>query len=118
MKKKFDSKKTVFLIDGSSFLYRAYYGLRPLHDPQGHQVQAVYGFVRMINKLVDMFSPEYMALVWDSPGKTERHELFPAYKATRQAPPSDLFTQKEIICQYADLIGLAQIKKRELRLMI
>lgn len=109
--KKFDSKKTVFLIDGSSFLYRAYYGLRPLHGPQGNQVQAVYGFVRMIKKLMDMFAPSYMALVWDSPGKTTRHELFPDYKATRQAPPSDLFEQKEIICSFADLIGLAQIRK-------
>ena len=109
--KKFDPKKTVFLIDGSSFLYRAYYGLRPLHDSQGNQVQAVYGFVRMIKKLIDMFSPEYMALVWDSGGKTTRHEMFPAYKATRQAPPSDLFEQKEKICQFADLISLTQVKK-------
>ena len=109
--KKFDPKKTVFLIDGSSFLYRAYYGLRPLHGPSGNQVQAVYGFVRMIKKLIDMFSPEYMALVWDSPGKTTRHEVFPDYKATRQAPPNDLFEQKEAICRFADLIKLAQVKK-------
>jgi DNA polymerase-1 len=109
--KKFDSKKTVFLIDGSSFLYRAYYGLRPLHGPQGNQVQAVYGFVRMIKKLIDTFSPEFMALVWDSPGKTTRHEMFQEYKATRQAPPSDLFEQKEIICRFADMIDLAQVKK-------
>lgn len=107
----FDPKKTVFLIDGSSFLYRAYYGLRPLHGPKGNQVQAVYGFVRMIKKLIDMFSPEYMALVWDSPGKTTRHEMFTEYKATRQAPPSDLFEQKEEICRFADLINLTQVKK-------
>jgi len=99
---KFDSKKTVFLIDGSSFLYRAYYGLRPLHTPQGAPVQAVYSFCRMIKKLIDTFSPEHIALVWDSKGKTTRHEMYAEYKATRQAPPSDLFDQKKLIVDFAD----------------
>ncbi|MEX0848720.1 MAG: DNA polymerase I [Candidatus Dependentiae bacterium] len=107
--KKFDPKKTIFLIDGSSFLYRAYYGLRPLHTKAGEQVQAVYGFIRMIKKLIDQFKPEHIALTWDSPGKTTRHDMFDEYKATRQAPPSDLFDQKEHIKTFADLIGLKQI---------
>jgi len=106
---KFDSKKTVFLIDGSSFLYRAYYGLRPLHTPQGAPVQAVYSFCRMIKKLIDTFSPEHIALVWDSKGKTTRHEMYAEYKATRQAPPSDLFDQKKLIVDFADAILLPQI---------
>ncbi len=109
--KKFDPKKTVFLIDGSSFLYRAYYGLRPMHTPQGAPVQAVFGFCRMIKKLIDTFKPEYCALVWDSKGKTTRHEVYEAYKATRQAPPSDLFEQKELITEFADAIGLKQVSK-------
>ena len=104
-----DSKKTLFLIDGSSFLYRAYYGLKPLHTPTGVAVQAVFSFCRMIKKLIDMYSPHYIALVWDSKGKTTRHEIFADYKATRQAPPSDLFEQKEYIVQFADLIGLKQV---------
>lgn len=106
---KFDPKKTVFLIDGSSFLYRAYYGLRPLHTPQGQPVQAVYSFCRMIKKIMDTFAPHYIALVWDSKGKTTRHELYPEYKATRQAPPSDLFDQKKLIMDFADAILLPQI---------
>src|SRR3989338_6167476 len=105
---KIDPKKTVFLIDGSSFLYRAYYGLRPLHTRDGQPVQAVYGFCRMIKKLIDKFQPEHMVLVWDSKGKTERHQIFPEYKATRQAPPSDLFEQKEYIVEFAQLIKLHQ----------
>lgn len=109
--KKLNPQKTVYLIDGSSFLYRAYYGLRPLHTSQGIPVQAVYSFARMIKKMITTFSPEYIALVWDSPGKTERHEIYPEYKATRQAPPSDLFTQKEYIQEFADLIGLAQVQQ-------
>lgn len=107
----FDPRNTVFLIDGSSFLYRAYYGLSPLHTPQGEAVQAVYSFCRMIKKLTTKFSPEFLVLVWDSKGKTTRHELFPSYKATRQAPPSDLFTQKEHITTFAGLIGLFQISQ-------
>lgn len=105
---KLDPKKTVFLIDGSSFLYRAYYGMRPLHTSRGEPVHAVYSFCRMIKRLVDRFSPQYVALVWDSKGPTTRHELFEHYKATRQAPPSDLFDQKEKIMKFADLIGLHQ----------
>jgi DNA polymerase I len=107
----FDPKKTLFLIDGSSFLYRAYYGLRPLHSPSGVAVQAVFSFCRMMKKLIDTYKPEYVALVWDSKGKTTRHEIFPEYKATRQAPPSDIFDQKEYIIQFADLIGMVQVQQ-------
>ena len=104
-----DAKNTIFVIDGSSFLYRAYYGVRPLHTKAGVPVQAVYSFCRMIKKLVQTFAPTRMVLVWDSKGKTTRHQLFPDYKATRQAPPSDIFDQKELIIRFADLIGLKQI---------
>lgn len=110
--KQLEREKTLYLIDGSSFLYRAYYSLKPLHSPQGMPVQAVYGFCRMIKKLIDTVKPSSMVLVWDSKGKTARHELFPDYKATRQAPPSDLFEQKELIIQFADLIGLRQLAQQ------
>lgn len=106
-----DPQKTVFLIDGSGFLYRAYYGLRPLHTKQGVPVQAVYSFCRMIKKLTDTFKPQYLALVWDSKGPTVRHTLYPAYKATRSAPPSDLFEQRTLIQKFADLIGIKQFEQ-------
>lgn len=105
----FDPKKTIYIFDGSSFLYRAYYGLRPLHAPSGVAVQAVYSFCRMLKKLIDECNMHYVAIVWDSKGKTTRHELYPEYKATRQAPPSDIFQQKEYILQCADLIQAKQI---------
>ncbi|HLF66666.1 MAG TPA: DNA polymerase I, partial [Gammaproteobacteria bacterium] len=109
---KLDAKKTIFLIDGSSFLYRAYYGTRPLHTSFGQPVNAIYSFCRMIKNLIDRFSIEHVALVWDSKGATVRHELFPQYKATRQAPPSDLFDQKARIVDFATAIGLHQISKQ------
>ncbi len=104
-------KNTLFLIDGSSFLYRAYYGLRPLHTPQGAPVQAVYGFCRMIKKLIEKFDAHNVVLIWDSKGKTDRHQLFPDYKGNRQEPPSDLFEQKELIVAFANAIGLKQYSK-------
>jgi len=109
--RKFDPEKTVFLIDGSSFLYRAYYGLRPLHTSKGEPVQAVYSFCRMIKKLISKFGAKYISLVWDSKGKTTRHEMFEDYKATRQAPPSDIFDQKEWILKIADKIDLNQLSQ-------
>jgi DNA polymerase-1 len=108
---KFDPAKTLYLIDGSSFLYRSYYGLRPLHTSKGAPVQAVYSFCRMIKKLYNQFNPEYMAIVWDSKGKTIRHEIYQEYKATRQEAPSDLFFQKERIQEFARLIALNQVEK-------
>lgn len=108
---KIDPQKTLFLIDGSSFLYRAYYGLRPLHTSKGEPVQAVYGFCKMIRKLIEKFAPQHMALVWDSKGKTTRHEIFEDYKANRDAPPSDLFEQKELILDFADAINLHQLSQ-------
>ncbi len=109
MKKQFDPSKTIFLIDGSSFLYRAYYALKPLHTLQGEPVQAVYSFCRMIKKLIKEFDPHYLCLVWDSKGKTTRHEIFPEYKATRQEPPSDLFQQKEHILKFAHMVAIPQV---------
>lgn len=102
-------RKKFFIIDGSAFLYRAYYALKPLHTSDGLPVQAMYGFCRMIKKLIDDHQMKFLVLVWDMPGTTKRHEIFPQYKATRQAPPSDLFMQKELIIEFANLVGIAQI---------
>jgi len=112
IEKKLDSKKTVFIIDGSSFLYRAFYALKPMFTIQGEPIGAVFGFCRMMKKLIDTFNPEYMLVAWDMKGATERHELFPDYKATRQAAPQDLFVQKDHIQKFADAIGLLQVSKQ------
>jgi DNA polymerase-1 len=104
-----DSKAPVYIIDGSSFLYRAYYSIRPLTSKEGVSINAVYGFCRMIRKLMDTHQPSYMLLVWDSKGKTVRHEMYSRYKETRQAMPSDLVHQKVLIQEFASCIGLQQL---------
>ena len=102
-------KNSLFIIDGSSFLYRAFYALKPLSAPDGTLVQAVYGFARMLKKVIDKNQPEHLLIVWDSPGKTLRHAVYAEYKATREAPPKDLFTQKELILELASRIGISQL---------
>jgi DNA polymerase-1 len=104
-------RKKCLLIDGSSFLYRAFYALRPLYTTQGQPVGAVFGFCRMVKKLLDTQKPEYVMVVWDSKGKTVRHEMYADYKATRQAPPQELFSQKELIQEFLTLIGMVQVSK-------
>lgn len=104
-------KSALFLIDGSYILYRSYYGMRPLQNSSGVPVQAVYGFCRAVKKLIDMFDPKYLSIVWDSKGKTFRSQVFEAYKATRDSAPSDLFEQKKYITKFADLIGIKQVAK-------
>ncbi len=102
---------TVYLIDGSSFLYRAFYALKPMVTPSGTHVGAVYGFCRMVKKIIDTFNPEYLVLVWDSKGPTQRHEIYKEYKETRQAAPMHLFDQKFIIQDFAHQINLPQVEK-------
>lgn len=104
-------KDALFLIDGSSILYRSYYGIRPLYTSKGIPTQAVFGFCRSIKKLIDDFDPQHAIVAWDKKGTTFRKEIFAEYKATRQAAPSDLFSQKDLIVQFAELVGLSQIAK-------
>ena len=106
MKIPFDIDKTVFLLDGSSFLYRAFYSLAPLTTPKGQQVQVVYGFCRMIKKLLKQFSPQYWAIIWDPKRDvpTARFELYSDYKATRQASPSELNAQRDLVKEFASII--------------
>jgi len=101
-------KSPIFIIDGSSFLYRAYYAMRPLQTSQGIAVQAVYGFCRMVRKIIKDFKVEHIVIVWDSKGKNFRHEIFPEYKATRQQAPIDLFEQKELILKFIHDIKMCQ----------
>ncbi len=110
--KNFNTKNALFIIDGSSFLYRAYYGVRPLSTTKGVPVHAVYGFCRMIKRIIDSFNPTHIIVAWDSKGPTVRHAIYPEYKSTRQAAPSDLTAQKDMIKLFAETIGLAQIDKQ------
>jgi DNA polymerase-1 len=86
-------KLTLFLIDGSNYVYRAYYAIRELSNSKGFPTNAIYGFTTMLLKLLRDWKPQYIAVVFDLKGPTFRHEAFEAYKATRRPTPDDLILQ-------------------------
>ena len=91
------SKETLYLVDGSSYIYRAYYAIRHLSSPTGHPTNAIYGFIQMLLKLLKDYAPQHVAVVFDAGRTTFRTEMYPAYKANRAAMPDDLRVQMEPI---------------------
>ncbi len=85
--------KTVFFIDGSAYIYRAYHAIRNLSSSKGLPTNAVFGFSRMLISLMDTKAPEYLAICFDVKGPTFRHEIYPDYKANRPPMPEDLIEQ-------------------------
>ncbi len=102
-------KDAIFVVDGSYLLYRSFFAIRPLYNSAGTPTQATFGFCRAIKKIIDTYHPEHLVIVWDSKVKTFRHEQYPAYKATRQKPPNELFVQKEDILRFIDAVKITQI---------
>jgi DNA polymerase-1 len=90
-------KKRLFIIDGNSFCYRAYYAIRSLSNSKGQATNAVYGVLSMIRKLLSEEKPEYICVAFDLKGPTVRHQKYDKYKAHRKPMPDDLVTQMPII---------------------
>jgi len=86
-------KNTLYLIDGSSYLYRAYFAIKRLSSPTGFPTNAIYGFTQMLLKLLKDYQPQHVAMVFDVGRVTFRTELYPAYKANRAEMPDDLRQQ-------------------------
>ena len=85
--------KTLLLVDGSSYLYRAFHALPDLRSPHGLPTGAIYGVLGMLRKLRTDYPADYSACVFDAKGKTFRDDWYPAYKANRSAMPEDLVAQ-------------------------
>ncbi len=86
-------QKTVYLIDGTAYVHRAYHAIRHLSNSKGFPTNAVFGFTRMLIKLIEDKSPEYVAMFFDSKGPTFRHEMFSDYKANRPPMADDMAVQ-------------------------
>ncbi|MDO8938759.1 MAG: DNA polymerase I [Methylicorpusculum sp.] len=97
------------LIDGSSFLFRAYHAVPPLTSPQGLPTNAIYGVTNMLRKLMNDYPTEYIAVIFDAPGKTFRHDLYDQYKAHRPPMPDDLRVQIEPLHRLIQSMGLPLI---------
>ena len=98
--------KPLILIDGSNWLYRAYFALPPLKSPQGEPTGMVRGFAAMLKKLLKDYAPERIAVVFDPPGKTWRDSIYAEYKATRDATPEDLSSQFPHVLAWIEAMGL------------
>ncbi len=104
----------VILIDGSGYIFRAYYGLPPMLSPDNVPVNAVFGFFKMLLKLREDYKDTNentnMIVVFDSARKTFRNDIFPEYKANRGAPPEDLVPQFDLVRDAVDALCLPQIE--------
>ncbi|MBU3981044.1 MAG: DNA polymerase I [Proteobacteria bacterium] len=85
--------KTIYLIDGSAYIYRAYHAIRELSNSKGLPTNAAFGFTKILLKLIEDRNPEYVGMFFDVKGPTFRHEMFDAYKANRPPMPEDLSIQ-------------------------
>ncbi len=104
------SDDTLVLIDGSSYLYRAFHALPKLSNSRGDPTGAVHGVLNMINKLVREQSSEHIAVVFDAPGKTFRDEIFAEYKANRPPMPDELRLQIDPLLEAVTAMGLPLLR--------
>ena len=105
-----DSKKPPFiLVDGSSYLFRAFHGLPPLTNSKGQDTGAIYGVVNMLKSLIKQYNPTHMAVIFDAKGKTFRDEIYKEYKANRPAMPEELRSQIEPLHTIIKAMGLPVI---------
>lgn len=96
----------LILVDGSSYLYRAYHAMPPLTNSDGESTGTIYGVINMLRKLIRDYQPENMAVVFDAKGKTFRNDLYAEYKATRPPMPDDLREQIAPIHEIVKAMGL------------
>ena len=102
--------KKIMILDGNSLLFRAFYALPPLKTKKGQYTNAVYGFLSMLYKLIDTYSPEYLCVAFDPEKPTFRHQQYKDYKATRQKAPNELVQQFQLI---RDVLDIHRIKRVE-----
>ena len=97
----------IMILDGNSLLFRAFYAMPPLKTKKGQYTNAVYGFLNMLYKLLDTYSPEYICVAFDPKKPTFRHEQYKDYKATRAKAPDELIEQFQLI---RDVLEIHKIK--------
>ena len=102
--------KALYLVDGSSYLFRAYHALPPLSTSRGEPTGALYGVANMLRKWVKDESPELLGVIFDAPGKTFRHDMFPEYKANRPPMPDDLRAQLDPLLELIEASGMPLLR--------
>src|SRR4029077_7295093 len=104
------SSRKLILVDGSSYLYRAFHALPPLSNSKGEPTGAVLGVLNMLNKMIKEEAPQRIAVVFDAPGRTFRDDLFDQYKAHRTPMPDDLRSQVQPLLDAVAAMGLPLLR--------
>jgi len=99
----------LLIIDGHAYAYRAFYAIRELRSPEGRPTNAIFGFAKMLEKMISVVKPEYIAVVWDGGLSSERLALLPDYKAQRPEMPADLRVQFDEIIRYLQAMGVVSL---------
>jgi DNA polymerase-1 len=102
--------KPLVLVDGSSYLYRAFHALPPLSNSRGEPTGAIHGVLNMINRMLKDYEPDRVAVVFDARGKTFRDDLFEQYKANRPPMPEDLRSQVDPLLEAVSAMGLPLLR--------
>ncbi len=112
-KAKTDSTPPIVLVDGSSYLYRAYHirNLQELHNSEGMPTGVIRGVVSMLKRLQAEVEPSHIGVVFDAKGKTFRHDMYEDYKATRPPMPEDMQIQIEPLYEMVRTLGLPLISE-------
>ncbi len=100
------SDTPLILVDGSSYLFRAYHALPPLTNSKGEATGAIVGVINMLRKMISDYQPQHIAVVFDAPGGTFRNEIYDQYKANRPPMPDDLRQQIEPLHRIVQAMGL------------
>ena len=103
-----ESEKLI-IIDGSSYIFRAYYAIQRLSTSKGFPTNAIYGFIQMLMKVLEVEKPTKLLIAFDTGKPTFRKEMYPEYKANRAAPPDDLKVQFEPIQHAVDCFGINRL---------
>ena len=101
--------KPVILVDGSSYLYRAFHAMPPLETAAGQPTGAIYGVVNMLRRLVADYQPDIMVVVFDAKGKTFRDDIYQEYKSNRPPMPDDMRSQIEPLHQVVQMMGFPML---------
>ncbi|MDZ7697936.1 MAG: 5'-3' exonuclease H3TH domain-containing protein [Deltaproteobacteria bacterium] len=103
-------KDTLYLVDGSAYIHRAYHAIRNLANSKGFPTNAVFGFTKMILKLLTDRTPAYLGVIFDAKGPTFRHEIYEAYKANRPPMPDDMAVQLPVIKDVVQNLGFKMME--------
>ena len=112
MSKRSDQNyRVLYMIDISSFIFRAFYAIREMSALDGTPTNAIYGVASMLGKLLEEVHPDHLVVVYDSKEPSFRKKMYEAYKANRSAPPETLIPQFDLIEEMSGVMGIPSFRQ-------